>query len=254
VNGSFKFEDKDLNDTHTISVANGGVPTLALPQGYSNDFSHEVQEIINNATFNLHDITDSNSNGSISKGDVSWTFQVDPTYFDFLAEGETITLSYEIRVKEDSSDLYTTETVNINVRGTNDAPVIVSSTASIINSSEDIASTKDTDDSDNVTDVGLTPVSGHSSDPVVVEGHFVFKDVDLTDTHEILGFTMQQINAGKATIAASDLPKGSINLHGGSISGTDLDNLLAHATFTLTSATDSTNNKTIHTGEVFLGV
>ena len=57
---------------------------------------------------------------------LAWYFNSAPQAFDFLAEGETLTLTYTVQAKDDSGALNdnTTHTVTITIHGANDAPVI----------------------------------------------------------------------------------------------------------------------------------
>jgi len=168
-----------------------------------------------------------------------------------LAEGQTVTDIISIQSIDG-----TTGDLLLNVLGTNDAPVIQSSTVTSISpsASEDLTSSYDVS-KNNETDVNLTPKSGHSADSITVEGNFVFKDVDLLDTHTIFKATIDEINNG-VTIKASDLPPGTINF-GGNLKSDDYKALIEHATLTLYSANDSTNHETAnvldslnHTGDV----
>jgi VCBS repeat-containing protein len=99
-------------------------------------------------------------------GDVNnldWAFDSGSEAFDYLADGESLTLTYQIRVQDDSgvaaSDTSTTQTVTIVIEGTNDTPVI----------------SVEAEDSDgetlSETDAGLS-----------VSGTLTTTDIDLSDT------------------------------------------------------------------------
>ena len=54
-------------------------------------------------------------------GSESWTFSAPDHYFDYLADGETVTLTYTVQV-DDHHGGVTTQDVAVTVTGTNDAP------------------------------------------------------------------------------------------------------------------------------------
>ena len=93
-------------------------------------------------------------------GVVGWNFDLPDNSVDFLAAGETLTLSYNVTVT-DSHLASSTQTVTVTVTGTNDAPVITAATQSG-------AVTED---------IGM--VAGNLS----TTGTITFQDVDLDDTH-----------------------------------------------------------------------
>lgn len=104
-----------------------------------------------------------------NNGSATWTYAVADKAFDFLAAGETLTLTYVARVdnnfapaNESSSQKFT-----ITITGTNDAPLFTSSPQ-------------------HVSFTGGTTTSGG---PLVSNdassGTLIFADPDLTDTHQI---------------------------------------------------------------------
>jgi VCBS repeat-containing protein len=107
--------------------------------------------------------------GNRNHGSAAWTYSVPDHAFDFLAAGETLTLTYIVRVDNNfaPSNEYTEIPITITVTGTNDAPVITTGAQTIAFS-------------------GGTSVSGGSlpsDDPHT--GTLTFSDVDLTDTHTV---------------------------------------------------------------------
>jgi fibronectin-binding autotransporter adhesin len=107
--------------------------------------------------------------GNNNNGNSTLTYSVPDKAFDFLAAGETLTLTYLVRVDNNyaPSDEFTIVPITITITGTNDAPAITTS-AQTINFS------------------GGTSVPGGdltSSDPT--SGTMTFTDVDLTDTHSV---------------------------------------------------------------------
>ena len=70
----------------------------------------------------LHDTTGTGLGGSDA-----WTFSAQDKSFDYLAAGETLTLTYTVQV-DDGHGGVVTQPVTITVTGTNDTPVITSGT------------------------------------------------------------------------------------------------------------------------------
>ncbi|MBN8534561.1 MAG: VCBS domain-containing protein, partial [Rhizobiales bacterium] len=78
---------------------------------------------------------------------LTWNFASTPIAFDYLATGQTLTLTYTITLTDTLSGLVTPTTVNITITGTNDAPTLGTVTAGSV-AEDDQAST--------TTDTGLT--------------------------------------------------------------------------------------------------
>ena len=98
--GTIAFTEVDLTDIHTVSVAANGA-------GYLGALTAVVSD-------------DATGDGT---GAVTWTFEINDGAVDYLAEGETLTQSYDVTVDDGEGGL-DTETVTITVNGTNDAPII----------------------------------------------------------------------------------------------------------------------------------
>ena len=111
-NGAITFVDADLSDTHAVKItgvsASGAVTALAngavqlgwLSLGPLNDSTDGVQ------------------------GSQSWSFSAPDSYFDYLADGEAVTLTYTVEV-DDHHGGVTSQDVVVTVNGSNDAPSIV---------------------------------------------------------------------------------------------------------------------------------
>ncbi len=102
---------------------------------------------------------------------VNWNFALDNDLVQFLAAGETITVTYTITVDDDAAPLdgndepsFTTQDVIITITGTNDEPVI------------DAAVDQTRTITETVDDAPLV-----DADPADVTGTIEFTDVDLTD-------------------------------------------------------------------------
>ena len=66
-------------------------------------------------------LNDSTGTGS---GSVDWTFGIPDNQVDFLADGQTLTLTYNVNVSDGSDSAM--QTVTVTVTGANDAVVITS--------------------------------------------------------------------------------------------------------------------------------
>jgi FecR protein len=114
--------------------------------------------------------------GNKNNGSATWTYSVADGAFDFLAAGETLTLTYEAQVnnnyapnKEIGKNFFT-----ITVTGTNDVPVITTSAPAL-------AFTGDHE----VVAGYLSATDPVTGTVVPSNGTFAFKDPDLTDTHSV---------------------------------------------------------------------
>jgi VCBS repeat-containing protein len=150
--GAVTFTDADLSDTHTLSVT--GVTISGTTSG-----------LPGNATLlswlTLGTLTDSTNGATGSDG---WTFSAQDKNFDYLAAGQTVTLTYAVQIAETHGGSIS-QNVVVTIVGTNDTPVITSSaqTGSITELAGQIGST--TNDTAN--------------------GAVTFTDADFSDTHTV---------------------------------------------------------------------
>src|SRR5204863_3098192 len=93
-------------------------------------------------------------------GTIDWTFSPPDLAFDYLAAGQTVTLTYTVQVNDHAGGS-STQTVAVTVTGTNDVPVFISG-----------------------------PQSGHDTEDFHVhggnltsQGTLLFADIDLADHH-----------------------------------------------------------------------
>ena len=119
--GTLSFTDVDTNDTHSVSALynadaawTGGSLSAAQIAAISSGFSADAD---------------------------SWDYSVANAALDFLGAGETITLSFDVTVTDDSGSANDsdTETVTITITGTNDAPVLTGTQATLAGGTEDVA-------------------------------------------------------------------------------------------------------------------
>ncbi len=105
-------------------------------------------------------------------GTATWTYTVPDHAFDFLAEGETLTLTYTAHVDNNFAPNHeiTDKTFTIVVTGTNDVPVITTGPESVA-----FSGGKTTPGGNLQTTIPGAPTTGS----------LAFTDVDLTDTHTV---------------------------------------------------------------------
>ncbi len=97
--GMFTFSDVDLTDTHTVSVANtstGALGTLTAIVAEDSSSDH---------------------------GAVNWTYTVDDAAVQYLGAGETKVETFDVTV-DDGHGGTITQSVDVTITGTNDAPII----------------------------------------------------------------------------------------------------------------------------------
>ncbi|WP_347951913.1 VCBS domain-containing protein [Bradyrhizobium sp. SSUT77] len=190
--GTIAFADVDLSDTHTVSITGvtvGGT-TSGLPA---------------NSTLlswlSLGVKADS-TNGAV--GSQPWSFAAQDKNFDFLAAGQTATLTYTVRVA-DAHGGSTSQNVVVTITGSNDAPSIVAGSTTATGSFSELSGQSGSSTTDSAS------------------GMIAFADVDLSDTHTI--------GQGTASFAWS----------GGSLTAGQISALTSASTLTLTK-TDSTGS------------
>ena len=104
---------------------------------------------------------------NINIGTANWTYNIADGAFDFLAAGEVLTLTYKARVDNNFAlnNEFKEVLFTITITGTNDTPVITSSTQAAAIS--ELLATHD------------------STTPDTATGTIKFIDADLTDTHAV---------------------------------------------------------------------
>jgi fibronectin-binding autotransporter adhesin len=107
--------------------------------------------------------------GNNNNGSATWTYSVGDSAFDFLAAGETLTLTYTAEVDSNylPNNLATFSTFTITITGTNDAPVITTGPQTIAFAG------------------GINIPGGDLTTNVPTHGTLDFTDADLTDTHTV---------------------------------------------------------------------
>jgi VCBS repeat-containing protein len=155
--GTLTFADLDLSDTHEASAALHSGTSVVWSGGNYNDIPQATRDALNSAMTALvvENNTDTNNEGS-----VSWEFKLPDHLFDFLADNETLTLTYDVTVT-DNNGVSSTQQITVQIGAANDKPVI-----SVIDSGAAVQEDVD-------------PAGGLLRD----SGAVTFTDADLTDTH-----------------------------------------------------------------------
>ncbi|QPF91352.1 VCBS domain-containing protein [Bradyrhizobium commune] len=178
------FVDQNLGDSPTVSVDLANAPNYV----YTDASHHDVTGSL--SALQKQDIAATQvqigvaaASGNNNNGSAVLTYTVPDHAFDFLADGETLTLTYTVLVNNNFAldPEAVPVTITITVTGTNDKPVITTSVP-------------------NITFSGGTSVPGGPlSTDVPTSGTLTFKDVDLTDTHSV-----------SVALTSATLPDGSV--------------------------------------------
>jgi len=167
VQGVVRFVDVNAGDLPTVKVAFNS---------FSYQSANQADVTANLSPLQLADIAATQIEisvvpdpGNKNTGAATWTYTIADKAFDFLAAGEQLTLTYMVRVDNNYAPANETKFVpiTITITGTNDTPVITTSSQSI-------------------SFTGGTSVPGgtmESADPT--SGTLSFGDADLTDTHTV---------------------------------------------------------------------
>ncbi|WP_238272784.1 beta strand repeat-containing protein, partial [Methylobacterium cerastii] len=194
-NFTLAFTDASVGDTHTVSVGTaslGGTGYAGLSSDQKLTLASAVAGALTPGT-----VVESSAG---SAGSVPLDFSVVDKTFDFLAAGETLTLSYVVSVADQNGGS-SQQTVTVRVTGTNDLPVLAADTAGPHTLTEQPGTTN-----------GIVIASGNAAPADTVTANLTFTDADLTDTHVVsiaaptlsgTGYTL--LSAGQQATLASAL-------------------------------------------------
>lgn len=155
--GTVTFSDVDLTDTHEVTQStatfawSGGTLT---PTQINDLTSASSRTLVPN---------DSTGTGS---GSIDWTYKITDSALDFLADGQTLTVTYDISVADYHNSVATgtstSQTVTLTYTGSNDVPIVSAALTDTV-SEGDIAFTKDlllnasdVDDGDTLSIINVT--------------------------------------------------------------------------------------------------
>jgi VCBS repeat-containing protein len=149
--GTLNFTDADTGDTHTVTTSLLSTSGPAVPAATQADLAAAISTT-------LHDSTGTGT------GSVDWNFNIADHDLDFLADGQTLTVNYNVKVSDASTNA--NQTVSVVFTGANDAVAITSGPES--------ATVAEQPNTAGSTALDTTPT-----------GTLNFADVDLTDTHSV---------------------------------------------------------------------
>lgn len=152
--GTLAFTDQDTSDTHSVTV------TLASSSGPTPPAATQA-DLANAVTTVLHDSTGTGT------GSIDWNFTIPDKDLDYLAANETLTVNYNVKVADGSTN--STQVVSVVVTGANDAVQITSAAQSASLSEQP----------------GVTGSGAIDSTSPVPTGTLSFNDVDLSDVHAV---------------------------------------------------------------------
>src|SRR3954452_15045947 len=149
--GTLAFTDADTGDSHTVTTTLLSTSGADVPAATQADLAGALSTTL----------TDSTGTGS---GSIDWNFNIADQDLDFLADGQTLTVNYQVKISDGSTN--STETVSVLITGANDPVTITSGPASTM-----LAEQADT--------------AGSSALDTAPGGTLAFTDVDLTDSHSV---------------------------------------------------------------------
>jgi VCBS repeat-containing protein len=152
--GTLAFTDSDTGDTHTVTTTLTSTSGPAVPGATQADLAAALSTT-------LHDSTGTGT------GSVDWNFNIADNDLDFLAAGEQLTVNYNVKVSDASTNA--NQTVSVVITGANDPVAITSGPES--GSVTEQANT-----------FGSTSLDSTTPTPT---GTLAFTDVDLSDTHSV---------------------------------------------------------------------
>jgi len=160
--GALTVTDVDITDLVTASVAG------LVVSGTSN--RSDAVAPTNEALFAMLTVTPTAIlSGTETTKTLDWNFTSGTEYFNYLAAGESLVLTYTVKATDDNvTPANDTETVTITITGTNDAPVITGGpdSAALTETNAALA----TSGTLTVTDVDTTDVVTASVDSLAVSG------------------------------------------------------------------------------------
>jgi VCBS repeat-containing protein len=172
--GAIKFADADLTDAHTATL----IGTVAIDTSHASGFTVAPGGLGTFTPSIVETTTDTDPNGKIA-----WTFSVDNSLVQGLGAGQYVTQTYTVQLGDGHGGT-TTQQVLIAIVGTNDAPVVVTSTTTgnvvaegaLTANGQLNATDADVSDTPAWNIVGTPAVSGHS----IQQGIYGALDVDLS--------------------------------------------------------------------------
>ncbi len=117
VSGAIGFNDVDLTDRPTVTAPFSSYSYLAANGTTALTLTAAQQSAVESALAGVP------AGGNAANGSATWTYSVPDKALDFLAQGETLTLTYMATV-DDHHGGVVTKPITVTIHGTNDAPVL----------------------------------------------------------------------------------------------------------------------------------
>ena len=115
--GSFNIEDVDTTDVVSVSAI------VVTPSGNDSGAPADLSALF------TAELNDTIIDGTNTTGTVDWTFDTMAGDFDYLAVGESVTLTYAVTISDDNVPPATvTQNIVVTITGTNDAPTVTDDT------------------------------------------------------------------------------------------------------------------------------
>uniref|UniRef100_UPI000B514167 VCBS domain-containing protein n=1 Tax=Thaumasiovibrio occultus TaxID=1891184 RepID=UPI000B514167 len=236
------------NDVPVVSAAIAET-TNEDEAAFSIDLLQNTTDVDNSDTLSVTDVVELSNDDA---GGVSLngnTFDVDPSYYSYLAQGESITLVYSYNVSDGMGGSVAT-TASITIEGRNDLPVIGSAIDVITNedavafSIDLLDAVTDPDSSDTLSVSNVQETSGNDAGGVSIDGDQLDVDPDYYD-YLALGekveltyvFDVEDGNGGIVSHTANVTIEGRNDapiITGGLDSGLLIEDVIATASGTLT--------------------
>lgn len=191
ISGRITFVDQNLGDRPTVSVSLADAPNYVYKNAGQQDVTGSLTALQKqDIAATLIQINVAADPGNNNNGSAVWTYTIPDHVFDFLAAGETLTLTYMVRVNDNFAvnPETTTIPITITITGTNDKPVIITSVPTV------------------TFEGGTSVPGGPLTSDVPTSGTLTFKDVDLTDTHTVA------VKLTSATLPDGSVPPGPLAL------------------------------------------
>ncbi|HEX5472928.1 MAG TPA: VCBS domain-containing protein, partial [Lacipirellulaceae bacterium] len=165
--GTIIFADVDLNDRPTVT-------TVFDSFSYKDGCGIEITQLSDAQRADIQALETglqlSPDGNNANDGSVTWSYSIADSALDFLARGETLTLTYLAQV-DDGHGGIVTQPLTVTVHGANDAPVLAADASGDPSSSGSHPTAER---------AGRT---GDTLDNDIATGTLSFTDVDLDDTH-----------------------------------------------------------------------
>ncbi|MDA9391120.1 hypothetical protein WN73_10555 [Bradyrhizobium sp. CCBAU 45394] len=170
ISGRITFVDQNLGDQPTVSISLSDAPNYVYKSAGQQDVTGTLSALQKqDIAATQIDIQVAAAAGNNNNGSAVWTYTIPDHVFDFLAAGETLTLTYKVRVDNNFSVNPEASFIDITITitGTNDKPVITTSVPTI------------------TFEGGTSKPGGPLTSDVPTSGTLSFDDVDLTDKHTV---------------------------------------------------------------------